>query len=228
MKTQRIDVFRNYLLCIIRSICIADIQSRSVNATSRDFYGITSSTSFAGLLLALAVAKPIPQSNISFPPRPQTSTLIQYYLDNVYVLLPFLVETNIWSSVEAVYQDAGRFATSSDHWIVHMILAIAAASHSQVRNDLSSQMAIKHVSSALKYAEDVLHPGSVGGIQAVLFLTQYSLLDPQHFRSWYLIGIAARVAADLGLHQEQHMSYPDKLTLDLRRRVFYCIYSLDR
>ncbi|PGH29974.1 hypothetical protein GX50_07274 [[Emmonsia] crescens] len=204
---------------------VGDFGFLSVNATSRDFHGITSSTSFAGLLLRVAVVKPLQNGggNRSLPPRPVSSTIIQHYLDNIYVLAPFFIQTNFWTSFDAVYQEGGRFAKSFDHWIVYMVLAISQASTSH------SQIARHHVSIALEYAEDVLHPGSIVGIQAILLLAQYSMLDPEHFRTWYLIGSAARVVSDLGVHQEQlSETYVNKTTLDLRRRVFHCVYSFDR
>ncbi|KAL2378142.1 hypothetical protein RJZ90_006222 [Blastomyces dermatitidis] len=173
---------------------VGDFGFLSVNATSRDFYGITSSTSFAGLLLTVAVAKPLQN-----------------------------VGTNFWASFDAVYQEGGRFAKSFDYWIVHMVLAISQASTSH------SELARHHVSIALGYANDVLHPGSIVGIQAILLLAQYSMLDPEHFRTWHLVGSAARVVSDLGVHQEQlSETYLNKTTLDLRQRVFHCVHSFDR
>ena len=55
------------------------------------------------------------------------------------------------------------------------------------------------------------------------------MLDPAHFDSWQLIGFACRAVVDLGFHQDPPKGQqPDKKTLDLRRRIFYCVYSLDR
>jgi hypothetical protein len=63
----------------------------------------------------------------------------------------------------------------------------------------------------------------------MLLLAQYSFVDPARFRSWYLVGMAAKVAVDLGLHQDpptEVLTNHDRL--DMRRRVFHCIYCLDR
>ncbi|KAF4768761.1 hypothetical protein HAV15_002815 [Penicillium sp. str.  len=209
---------------------VGDFGFLSVNATSRDFHGITSSTSFANLLLsvALADARP-PSSPYPLPARHEATPLLQYYFDNVFVQLPFFVETSFWTSVDAVYQSGGRFAKPFDHWMLRMVLAIASASVSYHNNDKSHQRAWALVSDALTYAEEVLRPGSISGIQAILLLAQYSLVDPVRFRSWYLVGMAVKVAIDLGLHQDpptEVLTNPDRL--DIRRRVFHCIYCLDR
>ncbi|KAJ5374836.1 hypothetical protein N7517_006842 [Penicillium concentricum] len=209
---------------------VGDFGFLSVNATSRDFHGITSSTSFANLLLSVAlVDSPPPFSPYSLPARHEATPLLQHYFDNVFVQLPFFVETSFWTSVDAVYQSGGRFAKPFDHWILRMILAIASASISYHHNDKSHQRAWALVSEALTYAEEVLRPGSISGIQAILLLAQYSLVDPVRFRSWYLVGMAVKVAVDLGLHQDppaEVSTNPDRL--DIRRRVFHCIYCLDR
>ncbi|OQE43008.1 hypothetical protein PENCOP_c003G07041 [Penicillium coprophilum] len=208
---------------------VGDFGFLSVNATSRDFHGITSNTSFANLLLSVALVDSPPSSPYSLPARHEATPLLQHYFDNVFVQLPFFVETSFWTSVDAVYQSGGRFAKPFDHWILRMVLAIASASISYHNTDKSHQRAWALVSEALTYAEEVLRPGSISGIQAILLLAQYSLVDPVRFRSWYLVGMAVKVAVDLGLHQDppaEVSTNPDRL--DIRRRVFHCIYCLDR
>ncbi|KAJ5178996.1 hypothetical protein N7492_002206 [Penicillium capsulatum] len=209
---------------------VGDFGFLSVNATSRDFHGITSKTTFANLLMSVAtVGYPPPPAPNCLPARHEATPLLQYYFDNVFVQLPFFVETSFWTSVDAVYQSDGRFAKPFDHWILRMVLAIASASMSYQHNDKSHQQALALVSEALTYAEEVLRPGSITGIQAILFLAQYALVDPAHFRSWYLVGMAIKVAVDLGLHQDppaEVLSNADRL--DIRRRVFHCLYCLDR
>lgn len=204
--------------------------SRSVNATSRDFNGIQSNTSFANLLLSLSTAESIPkQSTQLLPARHEITSLLQHYFDTFFTQLPFFAETGFWTSVDIVYQSGGRFAKPIDHWFLRMVLAITYASISYQFGDQNYQNALSLVSSALDYAEEVLQPGSIAGVQAILLLAQYSLVDPKHFRSWYLVGMAVRVMVDLGLHQDPPSDVPvtDEL-LDIRRRVCHSVYSLDR
>ncbi|GAQ08378.1 hypothetical protein ALT_5699 [Aspergillus lentulus] len=209
---------------------VGDFGFLSVNATSRDFHGITSSTSFANLLLSMAIAEPLPKlSSQSLPSRHEITPLLRHYFDNLYTQLPFFVETTFWTSVDAVYQSGGRFAKPFDHWILRLVLAISSASTSYQPGDGDHQRALSLISGALKYAEEVLRPGSVTGIQGILLLAQYSFYDPNHFRSWYLVGTAVRAMVDLGLHQDpplEELSTPDRL--DIRRIVYHCVYCLDR
>lgn len=131
--------------------------------------------------------------------------------------------------MDSIYEPGGRFAKPFDHFTVRMVLAIASAAVSYQNDDKSQQQSLALVIGALDYAEDVLHPGSIVGIQAILFLAQYALVNPTRFRSWYLVGTAVRVMVDLGLHQDPpHEVVSSADRLDIRRRVFHCTYCLDR
>ncbi|PYI35686.1 hypothetical protein BP00DRAFT_432796 [Aspergillus indologenus CBS 114.80] len=155
--------------------------------------------------------------------------LLQHYFDTLYIQLPFFAETSFWTSVDAMYQSGGRFAKPFDHWMLYTVLATSSASLSYEIGDESQQDALSYVTQALQRAEDVLRPGSIQGIQAIMLLAQYSLFDPKHFRSWFLVGMAVRVMVDLGLHQDPPVEVQSSTKhLDLRRRILHCLYSLDR
>ncbi|KAL4787215.1 fungal-specific transcription factor domain-containing protein [Aspergillus varians] len=209
---------------------VGDFGYLSVSATSRDFQGITSNTSFANLLLSVSLDEQIPRSSPRpLPPRSEITPLIQHYFDTFYIRLPFFHETSFWASVDTVYQNGAHFAKPFDNWIMRMVLATAYGSMSDASMDSNHRKALSLIQEALQYAEDVLRPGTLVGIQAIMLLAQYSLVDPAHFRTWYLVGMAARVLVDLGLHQDHHAeAVPSAEQQDLRRRVFHCVYSLDR
>jgi hypothetical protein len=130
--------------------------------------------------------------------------------------------------VEALYQQ-GDTATSWDRWTVRMVLAIASLSQSESRGDAFYSDALGHVNAALENAEDVLHPGYVSSIQALVLWTIYAAMDPHHFDSWTLIGAASRAMVDLGIHQDPAKNVAmSRAKLEIRRRVYWCVYSLDR
>ncbi len=202
----------------------------SVNATTRDFESSTTNMTFARLILAATNNDPVPMSSsFKLPSRPAAMALVQYYLDNIYALFPVFPETALFNALDAVYQENGRPITDFEHWLLYMVLAIGTTSQSRSRKDTLYADGVLWVGRALAYADRVLLPGYVSQIQALVLLVQYSMLDPAHFDSWQLIGFACRAVVDLGFHQdppkEQQM---DKILLESRRRIFYCVYSLDR
>ena len=108
-------------------------------------------------------------------------------------------------------------------------------------------------SSAVVHLESFLgsSPAAEGGgggleeLQAVLLLASLALLRPVAPGLWYIIGVAVRLAVDLGLHFEDIDHQLDKQpaqgdtegakvfgrkqwTRDLRRRLWWCVYNFDR
>ena len=164
---------------------------------------------------------------LPFPPRSIVTPLIQHYLDDVFVLYPFLSETMIFASLAE--HEGGHYATPMAQWTMRMVIAISLASISHKRGDQHYRDAVGHAAEALQFIEAVVQPGSIQGIQSLLLLVVYAMLDPHHFNSWYLIGIASRVMVDLGLHQDlpsdTQISRPH---LDFRRRIYHSVYALDR
>ncbi|KAF4622737.1 hypothetical protein G7Y89_g14289 [Cudoniella acicularis] len=209
---------------------VSDFGFLSVNATTRDFESSTTNMTFGRLILAATnnEAVPTPQP-FQLPSRPAAMALVQYYLDNVYALFPVFSETALLNALDAVYQENGRPVTDFEHWLLYMVLAVGATGQSRSNRDSLYADGVLWVGRALQYADKVLMPGYVSQIQAIVLLVQYSMLDPAHFDSWQLIGFACRAVVDLGFHQDPPKEQQtDKKTLEMRRRIFYCVYSLDR
>lgn len=90
--------------------------------------------------------------------------------------------------------------------------------------------------AALPHLEGFLSSDSKGGfeeLQAVLLLASYALLRPVAPGLWYIIGVAMRLAVDLGLHYEDggaefELTGRKAYDRDMRRRLWWCVYSLDR
>ncbi|KAI9738922.1 MAG: hypothetical protein M1818_005236 [Claussenomyces sp. TS43310] len=185
---------------------------------------------FARLILAASINEPISRpSDWHLPPRAAAMALVQCYIDGVYSLYPAFPETSLFNALDAVYQTDGRAVADFEYWLLYMALSIGAMSQSRSSLDGYYNDGVTWVAYALQYADKVLVPGYVMQMQALILLVQYSMLDPAHFDSWQLIGFACRALVDLGFHQDPpRVRQSDKSTLDLRRRMFYCLYSLDR
>ncbi|GJN68347.1 Zn(II)2Cys6 cluster transcripitional activator [Purpureocillium lilacinum] len=209
---------------------VSDFGSLSVDAMTRDFEPSASNITFARLVLAATTNDDIPEPRKpDLPPRQAAQDLVQAFMVGVYSLFPCFSETTLWAILDDVYQQDRRIVKDSDYWLMYMVLAIGATVQSQRINDSYYRQGIDFVSKALSHADKALAPGYITQIQSLLLLTIYSLLDPTHFDSWHLIGFTTRAVVDLGLHQDPpSSSVSDKSALDMRRKIFYCTYALDR
>lgn len=69
---------------------------------------------------------------------------------------------------------------------------------------------------------------SVENVQAMTLLVVYHLRSASSQGVWYMIGLAMRTAIDLGLHRKANEIYLDPITAQLRRRLFWAVYYLER
>ncbi|KAJ4196860.1 Zn(2)-C6 fungal-type domain-containing protein [Fusarium falciforme] len=209
---------------------VSDFGFLSVNATTRDFEPISTNMTFARLVLAATTNDALPESPESrLPPRHIAQGIVQHYIENVHSMYPCVAEMSLLTAIDDLYQQDDRAIRDSDCWMVWMVLAIGSAVQSQRNQDEHYRNGVEYVTRAMSYADGALAPGYVTQIQSLLLLTQYAMLDPAHFDSWHLIGFTARAIVDLGFHQDPPQSaVSDKTALDMRRRIFYCVYALDR
>jgi hypothetical protein len=210
---------------------VANQRYRTISATARDYaYGFTNSISYARLILAASTKEPLPTGmRKALPSRTDTLPLVNAYVENCLALQPVFLESEIYSSLERIYNTTENAATAFDHWTIRMLLAIVCGMQSKQRGDTLYSDAVGHICEALIVAEQVLHPGSMKSIQAMLLLVNYSMIDPAHFDSWTLVGAASRAMVDLGLHQDPSKSWnTPRAKLELRRRVYHSVYGLDR
>jgi len=183
---------------------------------------------FARLVLAASINDQIPDPQTNhLPAEPTTRSLIEYYLQHVYSLYPAFPESSLTSLVDGLYQEPPRPVRSSEAWLFWMVLAIGSAAQSRKTGDQYYRNGLEFVARALPHADRALMPGHVAQLLSLLLLTQYSMVDPTHFDSWYLIGFTCRAAIDLGFHQDPASSQSSQ-DLERRRRTFYCIYAFDR
>ncbi|KAI5868269.1 fungal-specific transcription factor domain-containing protein [Durotheca rogersii] len=209
---------------------LSDFGFLSINATTRDFEPSMTNMTFARLVLAAASNDPLPEiGDWALPPRQDALPLVQHYMANIYSLYPAFPETTLYTILDQMYSFQERAIKDADYWLVYMVLAIGSTAQSRAKDDDYYINGLCFVSRALQHADRALMPGYTTQIQCLILLTQYSMLDPTHFDSWHLIGFTCRAVIDLGFHQDPPIEQlPDKAALDMRRKTFYCVYSLDR
>lgn len=166
-------------------------------------------------------------------------SLMKKYMQRVYPIFPVLHAPTLWQQLDSVLKTLaalppGHFMVppSYDFLIIYIILSTSAtlgsarAGHEQRHMIFSGQLfeeGIVHLSERARI------PSDLAGIQVTLLVLQYASINPRQANVWMLTGTVMRSCLELGLHREPpDLSAYDKLTLDLRRRIFWSAYCFDR
>lgn len=111
-------------------------------------------------------------------------------------------------------------------FFLNVVFAIASSAyHLQYLATISEQFK----QTALKYVDLTYHTEDpLEQLEAVLLLAVYLVMRPSVPGVWYVLGTALRICVDLGLHAETQRTKYLAFTRDRRRRLFWCLYLLDR
>ncbi|KPI43888.1 Pyrimidine pathway regulatory protein 1 [Cyphellophora attinorum] len=175
----------------------------------------------------------------SIPPNIVRS-LIKKYMSKVYPIFPILYAPALWQQLDTVLSTLQALPDrylrsvppSYDFLIIYLMLAVSAtlgssktgheAKHMMFSGSLFEE-GIQHLSANSKI------PSDLAGIQVTLLILQYASINPRLANVWMLTGAAMRACLELGLHREAPDALAfDKVTLDLRRRIFWSAYMFDR
>ncbi|KAK5660254.1 hypothetical protein OQA88_12793 [Cercophora sp. LCS_1] len=191
-----------------------------------------------------------------FPERAVAQKLVTLYFEYANPQLPVLHRGEFMEMLDRAYAEEERVRGPRELYMLNMVCAIGGAiilgeggKSDEVLDGPKQAQPEEYHASAIVHLESCL--GSGGGLeelQAVLLLANFALLRPVPPGLWYIIGVAVRLAVDLGLHYEDgkdvesglgDVSAQQSETLakergrrewvrDLRRRLWWCTYSFDR
>jgi hypothetical protein len=218
-----------------------------------------------------------------FPNKELGKRLVEFYFEHANPQIPILHRGEFMKMFELAYADGdARVRTPRELYMLNIVFAIGSGiflgdsgdkddkREERKKQGLGKQCqpeeyhasAIVHLESCLSSAGSIDRPDGFGGgleeLQAVLLLAGFALLRPVAPGLWYIIGVAVRLAVDLGLHYEDGKDIdvgleeaPEDLkpesdaallqrerstrergrrewVRDFRRRLWWCTYSFDR
>ncbi|KAG5360165.1 Pyrimidine pathway regulatory protein 1 [Yarrowia sp. B02] len=112
-------------------------------------------------------------------------------------------------------------------YFLFIVFGCATSVHQQLHpvgvSEAYHQAAMEHIDVAFASTN------RLEALQAMLVLCLYSIMRPTSPGVWYTLSMALRLCIDLGLHIETASNkVSDGFDLDMRRRLFWCTYMLDR
>jgi hypothetical protein len=236
----------------------------STAAGERHYLGSTSGILFANLVKAsVDVSNPNPPPITNRDAQQQLNTsisgnfnvsketlpslelarkLISAYLSHDHLCYPFLPPPALLSIVDSIYSDSTFYDNNAyESFVFDLVLAIATANVYKFDWQMLPSAETHHI-RAMSRITEVFQAGGLKSLQAILLLCQYrtgSSMQDTSASMWHLVGIAARISFELGLHREstyapkQHreesLEYLEVLRdQETRRRCFWCVFAMDR
>ncbi|KAI1497059.1 fungal-specific transcription factor domain-containing protein [Biscogniauxia marginata] len=158
--------------------------------------------------------------------KEQAIKLCQTYFDIIHVQYPFLHRPTFFRSLDKFYNDGNQ--SEKIGFQVYMVLAISATIASRLyKIHLSGE---RYYISAMKYFDTMPVEGSIQGLQCLLLLLIFTMHSPSaKLNLWYLNYQCIASVLDLGLQREITTSSGiSKLEQEIRTRIFWVVYTLDR
>ncbi|GFF28727.1 uncharacterized transcriptional regulatory protein YLR278C [Aspergillus udagawae] len=168
------------------------------------------------------------------PPNDEMGTQILHaYLTRLHVRYPFLDRAELWKLHGARWRlaktkreelsKAERFGLFK----LYLVYAIGATTI-QLSEKYTYVPPERYYITALQQVPSMCEVRSIENIEAMTLLVVYHLRSASSHGVWYLIGLAMRTAIDLGLHRKANEINLDPWTAQMRRRLFWTIYYLER
>ncbi|KAJ5126688.1 hypothetical protein N7448_007467 [Penicillium atrosanguineum] len=213
----------------------------------------------------------------SFPDRELAERLVDLYFEHANPQMPILHRGDFMELLDRTYQLEEKNRSPRALYVLNIVFAIGAGiifedkpqssdDENRAGRDRSSSTSKRPRLSNHQYQPEEYHASAIvhlesflgssssegfGGLeelQAVLLLASFALLRPVAPGLWYIVGVAMRLAVDLGLHYEDGVGIDSgskdgnqvqsridarergrrEWIRDLRRRLWWCVYSFDR
>ncbi|KAJ0415621.1 fungal-specific transcription factor domain-containing protein [Aspergillus carlsbadensis] len=159
--------------------------------------------------------------------------ILHAYLTRLHIRYPFLDRKDLWR----LHENRWRFAKakredlsqSERFGIFKLYLTYAiGATTMQLSEKYDYVPPERFYITALQHVPAMCDTRSVENVEAMTLLVVYHLRSASSQGVWYMIGLAMRTAIDLGLHRKANEINLDPITAQMRRRLFWTVYYLER
>lgn len=161
------------------------------------------------------------------PMRSLTDHLVQTFNQRAQANLPTLHEPTFYKVVDDVYQGS---TNPYKNFALRMVIAISM----QKLHTRYAGLGDSYYLAALQYLEGAVKPMDLATLQCFALIAQYSLLTPTRTAAYWVVGLATRLAQQLGITEEATIIPParhdvrlDAIEIDMRRRLFWVITSME-
>ncbi|KIW18377.1 hypothetical protein PV08_02665 [Exophiala spinifera] len=160
------------------------------------------------------------------PTRDLMDRLVEIYMVKAQYMLPLLHEPSFHRDLQAVYN-------GSDDPTLNFQVRLVTAISMQKLDKQYAGLADSYYLAALPYLTGAVQKKDLSTLQCFALIAQYSLLTPTRTAAYWVVGIAAKLCQELGLCEEETIhkppsgARPNALEVDMRRRLFWIITSME-
>lgn len=160
------------------------------------------------------------------PNRELMDRLVEIYMVKAQYMLPLLHEPTFRQELEDVY---GGSKDPTLNFQVRLVVAISM----QKLDKQYAGLADSYYLAALPFLTGAVRKMDLSTLQCFALIAQYSLLTPTRTAAYWVVGIAAKLCQELGLCEEETIhrppsgARPNALEVDMRRRLFWIITSME-
>ncbi|KAL8811256.1 MAG: hypothetical protein Q9200_001949 [Gallowayella weberi] len=162
------------------------------------------------------------------PSRGLTGKLLEIFNHKAQFMLPTLHEPSLLRTVNHVYVGS---MDPYQNFVLRIVLAVSM----QKLDSRYAGLADSYYLAAMPYLEASIKRKDLGTLQCLALIAQYSMVTPTRTASYWVVGLACKLCQELGLTEEttigsprfQQGEQPDALEIDMRRRLFWIIFSME-
>ncbi|RYC65329.1 hypothetical protein CHU98_g868 [Xylaria longipes] len=162
------------------------------------------------------------------PPADEHGTaILNAYLNQPQTRYPFLDEREIWdlhAKRMTLYTTPVQQLTKPERF---GLFKLYSAMLIQLTERNTATPPENFYMTALQHLFTARESKTTQNVEAMLLLVLYHVRSSS-YGIWYMIGLAMRTCIDLGLHTKRHEGNFDHYTIQMRRRLFWSVYSLER
>ncbi|RDW66537.1 hypothetical protein BP6252_10172 [Coleophoma cylindrospora] len=173
-----------------------------------------------------------PAARPKLPTEEEAMQLAEYYWCHTHTLYPFMRRRKFMESLKRMYAtpDDPVLQSCAFQYTMWMVFAISSTTLASVTMNEETE-SHQFWNNAMLYFEGALARGNMSALNALLLQVAYSFFNQVGPNTWYLVGMAGRLAIGMGLHTPPSNVSTGRLSPDVlehRKRLFFSLYMMDR
>ncbi|KAJ5981040.1 hypothetical protein N7481_008338 [Penicillium waksmanii] len=157
------------------------------------------------------------------------SYILEFYFAHSHTLYPIIRKNDFEEVLWRIYANPLDPLSQSPLWQfrIWMILAIGSTTYCSV-SLMDETEPVRFFNKAMTYFEPAMGCGDSAGLEVLMLQVSYSFFNKIGPNTWFLVGVAARMATGMGLHTSEVYQSLAVDVAEQQKRIFFSLYMMDR